>query len=233
MSDKYNRKYNLISFILLRKKEEFLNDTMLNDQILYEQVDTFVSKGDLAGLKQFFTENPALASFVNGYNSSLFVYTIRKCLEETAHNSIAFNHSVMEFLFDKKIRPPSFYYLIDGDYPKRNLVHYAARYNSVRMLELIRDALKEDLEERELAEGSAKTTNEETNSSNVKNKDDMKILQDLLLQVSYDLINLFERYFLKRTQLTIIFSKQALYSIRFQFEHAHSLGRAIQLTRRS
>jgi hypothetical protein len=192
--EKYNRKYNLISFILLRKNDEYLSDTMLNDQILYERVDGFVAKADLAGLTRFFTETPALAAFVNAYNSSLFVYTIRKCLEtNTSTETTAtttkkedllsrgeFTHRVMEFLFSKSVRPASFYYLIDGDYPKRNLVHYAARYNSVRILELIRDSLEEELDERDSESSSSAAAVGATSKPPSKAHTSS---QDLLLQV--------------------------------------------------
>ena len=39
--DKYDRKYNLVSFILLRKYDDFINEEKmyLNDQLLYNLVN--------------------------------------------------------------------------------------------------------------------------------------------------------------------------------------------------
>ena len=138
----------------------------------------FVDKTDLASLKQFFTDNPSLASFINVYNSSLFVYTIRKCFENDGNGP--FTQSALEFLFDKKQRPLNFYYLIDGDYPKRNLVHYAARYNSVRMLELIRHGLREEIEGKERKN---QHENDLTCEQQSQTKEEIKKLEDILLQV--------------------------------------------------
>jgi hypothetical protein len=135
--EKYDKKYNLISFILLRKKDEFLHDNKfyLNDQSLYMKIEDYIERGCLKSLKSLFLNKKCvgseelvnLANFTNSYNCNLFVYTIRKCLEsfEPSH---AFTTDLIRFLFSQGIRPFSFY-LLDGDFPKRNLMHYAARYN--------------------------------------------------------------------------------------------------------
>ena len=175
--EKYDRKYNLISFILLRKKDEYLIDSKfyLNDQTFYQKIDNFVEKRQLKSLKNLFlNENSPtitssasttsvifhLANFTNSYNCNIFVYTIRKCLETLSHESIAFTNELIRFLFDKKIRPFSFY-LTDGDYPKRNLMHYAARYNC----ELLPCLLLESFRENNIVE----TTNVENLEKTVNN----------------------------------------------------------------
>jgi hypothetical protein len=152
--EKYDRKYNLISFILLRKKDEYLIDSKfyLNDQTLYQKIDNFVEKRQLKSLKNLFlnekssTLAPAnfhLANFTNSYNCNIFVYTIRKCLEMLSHESIGFTNDLIRFLFNKNIKPFSFY-LTDGDYPKRNLMHYAARYNCELLPCLLLESFKEN-----------------------------------------------------------------------------------------
>ena len=157
--EKYDRKYNLISFILLRKKDEYLIDSKfyLNDQTLYQKIDNFVEKRQLKSLKNLFLNensptitssastsvNFHLANFTNSYNCNIFVYTIRKCLEMLSHESIAFTNELIRFLFDKKTRPFSFY-LTDGDYPKRNLMHYAARYNCELLPCLLLESFREN-----------------------------------------------------------------------------------------
>lgn len=163
LTDKYARKYNMISFILLRKNDEeyLVNESFyMKDQYKYERVDYLVEQLDLTALIDFFspssTSTDRLSNYVNSYNSSIFVYTIRKLLEKweiatrttttissgttsTASSAINTSNSssgrtvktklvrCIKFLFSKDIRPSS-YFLIDGDYPKRNVMHYAARY---------------------------------------------------------------------------------------------------------
>ena len=162
---------------MLRKKDEYLIDSKfyLNDQTFYQKIDNFVEKRQLKSLKNLFLNensptitssasttsvNFHLANFTNSYNCNIFVYTIRKCLETLSHESIAFTNELIRFLFDKKIRPFSFY-LTDGDYPKRNLMHYAARYNC----ELLPCLLLESFRENNIVE----TTNVENLEKTVNN----------------------------------------------------------------
>ena len=172
--EKYNRKYNLISFILLRKNDEYLADCKyyLNDQSLYQQVDSLIERRQLDQLTKLFSNNinktnideyaglcaPSLTNFTNSYNCNLFVYTIRKCLEFESHSSGQpkpieldennneiehdadeadnFTSGLIEMLFRKESRPRSFF-LIDGDFPKRNIMHYAATYNCTLIPQLV------------------------------------------------------------------------------------------------
>ncbi len=248
MMERYNRKYNLISFILLRKNDEYLSDNRyyLNDQSYYEKVDYLIERRDLVGLVKFFsstncddqedllvsclkasqiksvhlneieqemmlsseqtiqTTNASsslicgqpnrMSDFTNSYNCNLFVYTVRKCLENefkslnsnqichtlfsscTGNNSSVANNCTflddfIEFLFSKKIKPSSFY-LIDGDFPKRNLMHYSARYNYTKIAEYIINSFEqekemEDREEEEISnekEGSEESEEGECKS---------------------------------------------------------------------
>lgn len=176
LADKYSRKYNLISFILLRKNDEYLvNEKFyINDQYNYERVDDMIDRLDLVSLMTLFSTpiddnnnntgnkntGRRLADYVNSYNSSIFVYTIRKLVEKWASLSRKNNNrmgivgngggaatngsenlrnvskknlkqrqaivSCIKFMFSRDIRPSS-YFLIDGDYPRRNIMHYAAR----------------------------------------------------------------------------------------------------------
>ena len=167
MIEKYNTKYNLISFILLRKNDEYLADYKyyFNDQSLFQKVDRFIEQRQLDALHEMFhsreTEifgiqhNPEqnLTNFTNSYNCNLFVYAIRKCLEfeskqpkpkleiikilDENNNEIlveqepvkcTFSNDFIQMLFAKQCSPNSFF-LIDGDFPKRNVMHYAATYN--------------------------------------------------------------------------------------------------------
>lgn len=173
-TEKYNHKYNLISFILLRRNDDFSADLMLNDQIFYEKVDSFIERADSDGLNKFFVDNNKMPAFLNVYNSSLFVYTIRKCFESSS--STEFTRQVIEMMFKKDIRPAGFYFFIDGDYPKRNLVHYAARYNSTVLLQAILDSVKEETQEKE-------TVAEKENSTTELVSKEAKKPEDLLLQV--------------------------------------------------
>ena len=159
--EKYDRKYNLISFILLRKKDEYLIDKKfyLNDQTLYQKIESLIEKRQLKNLKSLFLNEQSLATdmgssptcpinqhlsnYNNSYNCNIFVYTIRKCLESLSPESLGFANELIRFLFNKKIRPFSFY-LIDGDYPKRNLMHYAARYNCELIPCLLLESFKEN-----------------------------------------------------------------------------------------
>ena len=98
MIEKYNTKYNLISFILLRKNDEYLGDYRyyFTDQSLYQKVDRFIEQRQLEPLRELFTSketevfgnihNPevSLTNFTNSYNCNLFVYAIRKCFETQA-----------------------------------------------------------------------------------------------------------------------------------------------------
>ena len=177
--EKYDRKYNLISFILLRKKDEYLVDNKyyLNDQSLYQKIDNYIEKKQLKNLKRLFLNEKSpqssqtasgaislnLANFTNSYNCNMFVYTIRKCLESLTSESSHFVNELITFLFRKNIRPYSFY-LIDGDYPKRNLMHYAARYN----FELIPRLLLQSFKETNLV----KTENFENLEKTVVDKDE-------------------------------------------------------------
>jgi ankyrin repeat protein len=157
--DKYGRKYNLISFILLRKNDEYLTDDKfyLNDQYNFEKVDYLVDKFDFVSLKTLYStnitttaigsslpSNDRLSNFINSYNCSIFVYTMRKLLEKLESTPLSKNTDLIvdfiHFLFSKEIRPSTFY-LIDGDYPRRNVMHYAARYDCKLVAELIREAL--------------------------------------------------------------------------------------------
>ena len=147
--EKYDRKYNLISFILLRKKDEYLIDNKyyLNDQSLYQKIDNYVEKRQLKSLKSLFLSEKSptkqhLANFTNSYNCNMFVYTIRRCLEALTDETCHFVNELIRFLFRKNVRPFSFY-LIDGDYPKRNLMHYAARYNCELIPCLLLQSFKE------------------------------------------------------------------------------------------
>ena len=160
---------------------------------MYQQVDSLIEKRDLTGLmslflnekladkdeqdnlSHYFNSLPNLSNFTNSYNCNLFVYTMRKCLEneqkmadnksidavlneekfqknfslaETEHENDSFRSDLIRFLFSKNARPSS-YYLIDGDYPKRNLIHYAARYNSDLIPELLLEGFKETNEDEE------------------------------------------------------------------------------------
>jgi len=185
--EKYNHKFNLISFILLRKNDEYLNDYKyyFNDQSYYQQVDYYIEHRQLSKLKDLFLNsklnddlNPIktlldtevvtssgssnsvkLANFTNSYNCSLFVYTVRKCLETESKilrqhdennnnadsggnmngktiNDSKFVQSLMEMLFSEECRPDA-YHLVDGDYPKRNIMHYASQYNCTLIPQLI------------------------------------------------------------------------------------------------
>lgn len=192
LADKYGRKYNLISFILLRKNDEYLVNEKFyfNDQYNYERVDYMVDQLDLTSLMSLFatpidhhidtmttatasTNTPIfsvdgsfspsptrlcrLADYVNSYNCSIFVYTIRKLVEKWASFSSRKSSTrvrlglmgscddlkaggkqkknkhrlaiarCIKFMFSREIRPSS-YFLIDGDFPRRNVMHYAARY---------------------------------------------------------------------------------------------------------
>lgn len=188
MIEKYNTKYNLISFILLRKNDEYLGDYRFyfNDQSLYQKADRFIEQRQLDQLAEMFhskeTEifgniihNPerSLTNFTNSYNCNLFVYVIRKCLENEAelrdkaaerkpvlvktldenNNEIyierepeedTFLHDLITMLFSKECCPDTFF-LIDGDFPKRNVMHYAATYNCTLIPSLI---LKSQIQER-------------------------------------------------------------------------------------
>jgi hypothetical protein len=182
--EKYHHKFNLISFILLRKKDEYLNDYKyyFNDQSYYQQVDYFIETRNLTKLNDLFLNNKIydeldpiktlleteqtsgessssssskqrLTNFTNSYNCNLFVYTIRKCLENElifinkndennndslikSINDSKFLVSLIEMLFSNECRPDEFN-LIDGDYPKRNIMHYAAQYNCTLIPKLI------------------------------------------------------------------------------------------------
>ncbi len=111
-----------------------------------------------------------LADFTNSYNCNLFVYTIRKCLQfesKLASNSNTvnlkaklvktvdennneifveeleddtFSSDLLKALFAPECCPKS-YFLIDGDFPRRNVMHYAANYNCSLIPSLI---LKDD-----------------------------------------------------------------------------------------
>jgi hypothetical protein len=183
--DKYNRRYNLISFLLLRKNDDFSTDrnNLLHDQVYYEKIDHYIEKMNLDGLRTYFIENPNLISFVNVYNCSLLVYTIRKCFECIKYyRQSEFVKQLFDFLFDKQRRPANFYFLIDGDYPKRNLLHYAARYDSIHLMKLILNALKEDYSE--LEQKNQKHEDENTEIS-LKKLDE--IFVQLCIQLDFNL----------------------------------------------
>lgn len=166
MIDKYNTKYNLISFILLRKNDEYLADYKyyFNDQSLYQKVDSFIEKRLLEPLKSIFSLKENLADFTNSYNCNLFVYAIRKCLESESQLKLSgkkeiklvkildennnetyveekpeddnFAANLISMLFSKDCCPKNFFH-IDGDFPRRNVMHYAANYNCSLISELI------------------------------------------------------------------------------------------------
>lgn len=191
LAEKYGRKYNLISFFLLRKNDEFYmsdEQVYMHEQYMYERVEFYVEALDLASLMSLFATRVSLSSssscssmrsssdevsccaregegreqkhgcvrlsdYVNSYNCSLFVFTIRKLLEKWgAFRSSALNSEksckpikralarCIKFMFGEEIRPSS-YFLIDGDYPRRNVMHYAARYDCKLVAALIRDSL--------------------------------------------------------------------------------------------
>jgi hypothetical protein len=66
--EKYDRKFNLISFILLRKKDEYLRDDKfyLNDQFLYQKVNEFIEKRDIQKLTELFNNEDSF----NGQNEN-------------------------------------------------------------------------------------------------------------------------------------------------------------------
>lgn len=107
-------------------------------------------------------------NFTNSYNCNLFVYTIRQCLEHKAKeaelqaaagsssNSVDedededeeeeedFYSNLIELLFMKQCRPSS-YFLVDGDFPRRNVMHYASRHNCDLIPRLIISSCNEQL----------------------------------------------------------------------------------------
>ena len=245
--DKYNRKYNLISFILLRKNDEYLTNFKyyLNDQSLYQQIDLFIENRDLTKLSDLFSKRynfdkinselmpgndnfsnsnltlelesflvPApdqatditdkfklkLSNFTNSYNCNLFVYTIRKLLEHESsllkkdeNNNTKSNKTiesefvkiVLELLFSVDCIPESLY-LIDGEYPRRNIMHYAARYNCTLIPKLI---LEGNNEETQLNggkdDGEDGDEEEEAGESEKYTKADY-ILVELCMQVDFN-----------------------------------------------
>lgn len=122
----------------------------------------FKSKGpEIYGNKINPSQN--LTDFTNSYQCNLFVYTIRKCLEFDAklkktqevsklikilddnNNEIivdekpkkdTFTADLIDLLFEDKCCPSTFF-LVDGDFPKRNVMHYAANYNCSQIPKLI------------------------------------------------------------------------------------------------
>ena len=118
--------------------------------------------------------NQPLTDFTNSYQCNLFVYTIRKCLEfdskfkktqETSkfikilddnNNEIivdekpkedTFTADLIDLLFSDNSCPTTFF-LVDGDFPKRNVMHYAANYNCTQIPKLI---LKKNKQVKEVA----------------------------------------------------------------------------------
>ena len=141
--DKYNRKFNLISFILLRKYDNFINEekVYLNDQLLYNLIKNFIQNFDCASIMGLYKQNNSILNHKNSYNSSLFIYTIREALEyvsskEKSETSEKFLENLLNFLFENEL-PNDISNINDGDYPMRNIMHYSARYNCVLMLKLL------------------------------------------------------------------------------------------------
>ena len=168
--------------------------------------EKLADKDESDNLSNYFNSLPNLSNFTNSYNCNLFVYTIRKCLEneqklveskaidailneeknfslaETETQNDSFLSDLIRFLFSKSVRPSS-YYLIDGDYPKRNLIHYAARYNSDLIPELLLEGFKETNEEEE-EEGNE----EESESSHhlLRFKNGEFVLAQLCMQTDFN-----------------------------------------------
>jgi hypothetical protein len=149
--DKYNRKYNLISFILLRKYDNFINEEKiyLNDQLLYNLIKNFIQNFDHTSIINLFKQNKTLPNHKNSYNSSLFIYTIREALDfvsTSEKKSETFLPNLFNFLFENEL-PDDVCNLNDGDYPMRNIMHYSARYNSTLIQQLLFKHVKiEDIE---------------------------------------------------------------------------------------
>lgn len=148
--DKYNRNYNLVSFILLRKHDNLFTDekkVYLNDQLLFNLVKNFIQNLDFNSICSLFKQNKTIPNHKNSYNSSLFTYTIREALDfvgsrdKTSNNGENFIENLFKFLFENEL-PNEFGSLNDGDYPMRNIMHYAAHYDSILLLKLIFKHLK-------------------------------------------------------------------------------------------
>lgn len=148
---KYNKKFNLISFCLLRKNEEYLNDDnyYLKDDILFKEIKSFIQKQDYEQLSKLLIPNgeTSILSCTSTYNCSLFVYTIRESLDYLNEDSESntqreeFTNKIIKFSL-KEALPVNYSLLTDGDYPLRNLLHYTAKHNCT----LILNELKPDNE---------------------------------------------------------------------------------------
>jgi hypothetical protein len=142
--EKYNKKFNLISFCLLRKNEEFFNDDnyYLKDDVLFKEIKNYLLKQDYEQLSKLFLPNDdtSILSCTSSYNCSLFVYTIREALEclkeeDATLNTLRdeFTNRIIKFSLRDAL-PVNYYSLIDGDYPLRNILHYAAKHNCTLIL---------------------------------------------------------------------------------------------------
>jgi hypothetical protein len=238
--EKYDRKYNLISFILLRKSEDYMSDAKfyINDQSFYEKIDTLIEGECIKALRELFLNesiNPKLltpqqaesmnsgvdysrlSNFTNSYNCNLFVYTIRQCLshmyklKQTQSNQIAscliddnnnkYNNynsinstsesnvnstiwsELIDFMFSDKCKPVS-YYLVDGDFPRRNIMHYACKYDYARLATLIRETsyLNEQIKSSDVIQADMTHTAQTTHDIN---KSDVELIQ-LCISVDFN-----------------------------------------------
>lgn len=163
--EKYNRKYNLISFILLRKFDNLtLNESVyLNDQHLYNIIKEYITNFDYKSiielyktreLKNLTIETP-LTAYKNSYNCNLFVFTIRETLDfinngknDDCDKRSSFAANLLEYLFQHEL--PSLAEMItitDGDYPLRNMLHYAAYYDYPGVVRLMYENCKEPIDD--------------------------------------------------------------------------------------
>jgi hypothetical protein len=141
--DKYDRKYNIVSFILLRKFDDYINEEKiyLNDQLVFNLVKNFIQNLDLNSIVSLFKQNKNMPTHKNSYNSSLFIFTIREALEFKSETSNDWIENLFNFLFEN-VLPNDLCSLHDGDYPMRNIMHYSAHYNSIYLLNLLFKHLK-------------------------------------------------------------------------------------------